>query len=114
MVSVADKIRRAREFDREIDGWTLRLRRPTDWEANTIFHEGKADALEVAKRFVIGWKDIKESDLLNAGGSDPVKFDPAIWAEIIEDTPAMWQPIAEAVVDAWVRHNEARENRSKN
>ena len=80
MASVADKIRRSREFEREINGWKLRLRRPTDWEALNLFYQYLADALEVATGFVIGWTGVKESVIVNAGGSDEVAFDEDLWS----------------------------------
>ena len=114
MASVADKIRRSREFEREINGWKLRLRRPTDWEAQKLFNQDQADALEVATGFVIGWKGVKESDIVNAGGSDEVAFDEDLWSEVIADRPELWRPISQAIVEAWVKHSEQREGRAKN
>ena len=114
MGSLADKIRRAREFNREVSGWKLKLRRPTDWEAQKLFNQDQADALEVAKAFVIGWTGVKESDIVTSGGSDEVPFDAEIWNEVIQDNPDLWRPISEAIVEAWVKHSEDREDRAKN
>ena len=114
MSKLADKIRRAREFTREIDGWTLKLRRPTDAEAGAILGQDSAPVLKVATDFVIGWEGVTEADLINSGASDPAPFDKDTWAEVIVDRPNMWEPICTAVVNAWVEHNKARTDRAKN
>ena len=114
MSALANKIRKAREFTRTIEGWNLRLRRPTDAEAAKIIGREQADALEVATTYVIGWEAVTEADLVKSGSSDPVAFDADVWAEVVADTPALWEPISTAVIDAWVSHNDKREDRSKN
>lgn len=114
MSALAAKIRKAREFSAEIEGWKLRLRRPTDAEAVEILRADKPDFLDVARRFVIGWEDVTEAKFITSGASDPLAFDAEAWAEIVPDHPELWQPIADSVVLAWTAHNDRREARSKN
>lgn len=118
MPTLAEKIRKAREFEREFtaggETWRLRLRRPTDAEAVVIMRRENLDFLHVAKRFVIGWRDVTEAKLVPSGASETLAFDAEAWAEIIADQPLLWQPVAEAVVASWVEHNERREGREKN
>lgn len=113
MSALADKIRKARQFAREIDGWKLTLRRPTDEEAATFFRD-ELSPVDVAKKFVVGWQGVLERDLIEGGSDQPARFDQETWAAVIEDMPEMWQPITTAVVDAWVEHNSKREARAKN
>ena len=112
MSRLSEKIRKAREFSRTIEGWSLRLRRPTDVEAATILR-GDPDTLLVATTFVIGWEGVTEADLVNSGASDPVEFDADAWREIVSDRPELWAPISQEVIDAWVRYNDKREDRKK-
>ncbi len=113
MSQLGDKIRKAREFTREIEGWRLRLRRPTDVEAASILRTGARDALTVATTFVIGWEGVKESDLVPSGNNGEIEFDADAWAEIVADRPELWEPLSTAIVDSWVQFNEAREDRKK-
>lgn len=112
--SLGDKIRKAREFTLEAEGWKLRLRRPTDAEAARILRTEKQDFLAVASEYVIDWEDVCEADLVASGSSDPIPFDRDAWSEIVVDRPELWQPIADAVIERWMQHNEARGARSKN
>jgi hypothetical protein len=113
MSALADKIRKAREFGQEVEGWKLTLRRPTDEEAATLFRDNLSP-IEVARRFVVGWSGVAEQDLIKGGSDQPATFDADTWAAVIEDRPEMWGPISEAVVNAWTAHNDKREARAKN
>jgi hypothetical protein len=113
MSALADKIRKARQFSKEVAGWKLTLRRPTDEEAATLFRDDLSP-IDIAKRFVIGWAGVNEQDIVSGGSDQPAQFDADTWAAVIEDRPEMWQPITTAVVEAWSAHNDEREARAKN
>lgn len=114
MSALGDKIRKAREFSIELEGWKLKMRRPTDAEAAGILRTGKQDFLKVAADYVIGWEDVTEAEIVASGGSDPIPFDRDAWAEIVADRPELWQPINDAVIERWSQHDKARGARSKN
>lgn len=114
MSQLSEKIKRAREFRREFDGWKLILRRPTDYERDKVLRQDDIDALDIVTRFVVGWEEVTEAKLVPSGGSDPVEFDQDAWREIAQDLPGLWQDIAKAVIDSWVAHNDKREDRRKN
>lgn len=114
MSLLSDKIKRAREFRKEIEGWKLILRRPTDYERDKAFRKDDIDALDIAKMFVVGWEEVTEAKFIVSGSSDPLPFDPEAWAELVQDLPELWSPITKAVIDSWVEYNERREGRRKN
>ena len=114
MASLAERMRKAREFEREIKGWRLRLRRPTDDEARSIFGADEVSPAEVCTRFVCGWSGVTEADLVVSGGSDEVPFDRDVWREVVVDHPELWEPIASAVVDAYQQHSNKRAETAKN
>lgn len=114
MSALGDKIRKAREFKIEVEGWKLELRRPTDAEAAEILRSDKHDFLRVATQYVIGWEDVCEADFVASGASDPIPFDRDAWIEIVADRPELWQPINDAIIERWSQHNAEREARSKN
>lgn len=114
MSNLSEKIRKSREFRREIEGWKLIMRRPTDYERDKIFRQDDLDALDIVTTFVVGWEDVTEAHLVPSGSSDPIDFDRDAWREIVQDLPDIWNEITKAVVDSWVQHNDNREARRKN
>lgn len=114
MSALADRIRKARQFKRDIDGWRLILRRPTEEEGARIFTRDTVEFVELAKEYVIGWEGVKESDIVVSGTTDDVPFDPDVWREVIVDRPELWRPIAEQITESWLNNRKAREERSKN
>lgn len=113
MSALADKIAKARRFVREIEGWRLTLRRPTDAEAAQLFKD-EISNMDVATRFVCDWEGVKEADLIPSGSSDAAPFDADTWREVLADRPELWGPVTEAVINAWTDHNAKREGRQKN
>ena len=106
------QLRKARQSTMDLDGFTFTYRRPTDLEmltkVRTMTHAN------IAESFVIGWKGVKESDLVPSGASKEAEFDPELWAEWLADHPNWWAPIGEKIVGEWTRHNELREAAAKN
>jgi len=111
MSALADKIRRARESKVEAGGHTFTIRRPTDAEAQQ-FADG-ADAMVLARRFVIGW-DLAELDLIPGGSPEPAAFDEDAFAEWVGDHPVVLGKLVNAIVDRYVEHAKVREDAEKN
>lgn len=114
MSALAERIRKARQFKREIEGWKLILRRPTEEEGARIFTRDMVEFVELAKDYVIGWEGVKEADIVVSGTTDEVPFESDVWREVVCDHPELWRPIAEEVTNAWLNHRKSREERSKN
>lgn len=111
-MSLIDKIRKAREVGVEAGGHKFTIRRPTDEEALT-FSSDKVTLLTVVKGFTIGW-DVSELDLVPGGTSEKVPFDSALFAEWVADQPSVWEPLGEAVINAYKVHTDKRDAALKN
>lgn len=109
-MSLIDKIRKAREQTVEADGHVFTIRRPTDEEAIGL---GNAGLVDVVKRFVVGW-NLQEIDIIPGGSAVDVAFDAEVFAEWVADRPVVWQPIAQAVLDAYTAHAKKRDDAVKN
>jgi hypothetical protein len=107
-----DKIRKARETGVEIEGHAFTIRRPTDEEAQR-FARDNASVLEIVKRFTIGW-DLTELELIPGGGPEAVPFDAALFAEWISDQPRLWDPLGNAILQAYQTHIDKRDDAVKN
>lgn len=107
MADLLAKMRKAREVAVEVDGRRFTVRRPTDMEAARLANSG--DLLD----FVVGW-DLKEIDLVPGGTPDPVAFDAGLFREWVADRPELWQPLTDAVREAYAAHVRQREDRAKN
>jgi hypothetical protein len=112
-MSLIDKIRKAREIGGiEADGHTFTIRRPTDEEA-TRWRTQKVDMFAVVKTFVIGW-DLTELDLIPGGSPVAVPFDAELFAEWVADQPSVWEPLGQAVLEAYKAHTDKRTDAAKN
>ena len=112
MADIADKLRKAREFRREILGVKLTLIRPTriQWIERA---ESGASFFDLAAQFVVGWEDVKEADLLVSGSNNLVPFDAAIWREYLADRIEFVEPVAEAVIESYNAYVKSLEDREK-
>ena len=107
------KIRKAREFSREIKGWKLKLRRPTDAEATVMFKANEISHLDVAKKFVIGWEGVTEDMIVSGGSSDAVEFDADLWAEVVVDQPGIWDELTNSILESYLLYRKGKEDREK-
>lgn len=118
MNKLAERMMRARQFQREFDGLKLTLIRPTeaDMQRDLGDRDGfvTTDLLNLAKRYVVDWHGVTEADLVTSGSTDPVPFDSELWAAYIEDRLDLWGPIGTAVIDSFTQHRKRREDASKN
>ena len=86
------------------------VRRPTALDVARMSAEAGI-TLETACRFIVGWQDVNESDLLPGGDPEPLAFDRALLIEWVADKPDLWPIIVTGVVDSFRRHEEASEDR---
>lgn len=111
-MSLIDKIRRARETGVEADGKRFTIRRPTDEEALRVSRDN-AGMLDIVKQFTVGW-ELSELDLIPGGGPEKIPFDATLFGEWVADQPSVWEPLAQAIMDAYKVHADKREAAVKN
>lgn len=114
--SLAEKIRIARHKTVEVSGLKIIFSRPTDIQIANLYEEfgNEHSKYDVAKRFVIGWVDVKGSDLYAGGSDETVVFDTDAFAEWLSDNRAAWTPLYEAIMTAYVDYADNRETEIKN
>lgn len=112
MSALIEKIRKARESTVEVNGRKFTIRRPTEAEQAELFGGGKVSALEIVRRFTVGW-DLQEMDLFNGGNPVPVAFDADVWREYVNDVPELWEPLADAIINVIKAHREKVEGAAK-
>lgn len=99
------RLKKQRELKVVVGKFTFTARRPTDVEMIEI-GRGGANWHALAERFVSGWDNVTEDDVVGGGGSDKPAFSAELWAEWCADRPDFWQPIANALLDAYKAHAE--------
>jgi hypothetical protein len=114
-----EAIRRQRRRDVPVGRYTFVIEVPTDMKFFRLLEEHPKDNDfllngELAKACVVGWKGVKESDLLSSGTDDEVPFERAAFLEWIEDHSEWWNDLAGAVVEARKQLKEQREADAKN
>lgn len=108
-----EKMRRAREQKIEVGGYAFTIRRPTDLEIAEM--SGRATVqIDLVRDFVVGWKGVKELDLVPGGTGAEVEFDLAVYREWIVDRPELWADISTAVMQAYQHYRETRGEAEKN
>lgn len=96
----------------------VRIIRPTEVEVSE--HLIKDGSLSIGHaevvRFTVGWEGFTEADLLGPaiGGSDPLAYSPALWAELSADHAKWSGQVARALLDALVAHNQQLADNAKN
>lgn len=110
-MALIDKLRRAREQDVEAGGFTFTIRRPTFEQFVAL-----RGAREVAAyaRYVVGWKGVRELDLVPGGGPELAPFDADACSEWLADRPDLAAPLMEAIVAAAAAHLNRLESAEKN
>jgi len=112
-MSLADKIRASRKVVVTIGEIKFMGRRATAEEFARYMSAQTLDA-EVARYHIYDWEGVKESDLIDGGSKDMVKFDRELFAEIIGDKPEWFGEIAKVVLaDALERLKGRIENEKK-
>jgi hypothetical protein len=107
-----EKIRRARQQTVTCDKYSFTVRRPTNLEMLKL--KGRADQETLLRQFVTGWDNMTELDIYSGGTGAAVPFDSDLFVEWIADRPHYWEPITQAIVDAYQQHDQQLGEQLKN
>lgn len=78
-----------------------------------MFKGEQISHIDVATKFVIGWKDVREDMIVPGGSSDLVEFDPDLWAEVVVDQPGIWDELTSSVLENYLQYRKTKEDRAK-
>lgn len=101
-------------------GKHVRIVRPPETALHEFVTPGEANGMQAGMaqvvRYVDGWRDITQADLLGAaiGADEPAEFSPELWAEVVADRRAWMQAIGAALINAMVEHETAKQGAAKN
>jgi hypothetical protein len=100
----------ARERWIELDGYSVKVRRPTDLEMRRLLLGGEQVGEALALRWVIDWRGVTEQMVLpGVGGEDEVPFTPAAWEQFVGDRLADLGAVAQSL---WNEFQARREERA--
>lgn len=99
---------RAREGRVQVGRFTFVFRRPSPYEVAELSFSGRRFDLAFVESFFVGWEGVQESDLLPSGDPMEAAFDPALFSAWLRDRPDFWDPVTNAVIEAYNRYEEAR------
>ena len=111
-LTLAQKVRKAREFKVVVEPFTFIVRRPT--EVEWFDHIVGAGTTARFLPFVVGWEGVKELDIIAGGDPHPLPFDADVCAEWLSDRSDIYGKIIGAINEAFQAHSEARETVAKN
>lgn len=91
----------------------VKVRRPAEAETLAFARGTFADG---AARVVVGWEGFSEATLFGiaVGSSDPLPFDPDLWAEVVRDRTDWIVKVTERASQLVKEHGEARQAHAKN
>lgn len=113
MSALSEKMRKAREMRVECgNGKTLTVLRPTPLQWEEITKSGKI--VHGIIGLVVGWNGFVEMDFIPGGDPHPLPFDAAACAEWLEDSPAVFSVVADAVIDGMTKYMESKQATEKN
>lgn len=110
-MSLAEKLRRAREIRCEVGCFIFLVRRPTDLEMLEL--HGKKFGRAVLP-FVVGWEKVSELSMLDGGTPHPLDFDADACTEWLSDRLDLLGPLVDRVIEAYEAHAKALEDAAKN
>ncbi len=113
MSSLADKLRAARRIEIKVGDLTFSGTRATPEQFSRYATNSATDA-EVCRLHIDDWSGVKESDLIDGGSKEAIKFNREDFSEAIADKPEWYKPIvAEILKDAQERFSKRAENEKK-
>lgn len=119
--AIIARLRSARQSWVELEpGKRIQIIRPPEADMQDFIpKEGESEVdrmLRAATKYVTGWEGITEADLLGEAlaSPEPVKFDPALWAEVIRDNRGWMMKVAVGLMDAVSTYENARRESAKN
>lgn len=110
MSAFLDRLRASRESWVSVGAYEFQVRRPTDVEL--VKARGDDDSAFV-RRVVIGWRGVRECDVIPSGGGEPAPFDAEACVEWLEDQPALYVELVNRVQDLIRARFEARDDAAK-
>lgn len=112
MATILERMRKAREHWVEIgEGKAVCLLRPR-FEDLRLFRGEIPSAL--AAEFAVGWRGVREADLVPSGGDIEVPFDTAILREWLADQPDASLKLSEWLLQAARERTQALKDAEKN
>lgn len=111
-MSLAEKLRKAREKVVEAGGFKFTVRRPTDLE---FMRARGPEYTRNAIGWVVGWEGVTTLSMgLPGGDGNPVAYDPALAVEWLSDRADLLAAIIEDAQARYEAHAEALKAAAKN
>jgi hypothetical protein len=110
--ALVKRLRAARETWVSAGGFEFLLRRPTAWELAQL--DGQRGSFFL-RQTVVGWRGVRELDIVPGGEGIEVPFDPEVCEEWIKDRPEIMGALMDALrasVDAYFARREDSEKKS--
>lgn len=110
--ALIEKLKKARQSEVTVGKHTFVISRPTDLDMALL--GGSLPVRDVLKRYVVGWKNVTELDLVPGGMPDAVPFDVDLFVEWAADQPDIWNPIGNAIRESYLAFKKSTEQQAKN
>lgn len=111
MPTLLERLRAARERWVDVGSHQLLLRRPTGRAVFALVREGN-DA-ELLRQCVVGWRNVREVDLVPGGEGVEAPFDPELCVEWLEDRPDLFADAVKGVVSLIEDYTRQRDDDAK-
>ena len=112
-MSLADKVRSAREKWVDAGGFKFQVRRPTEFQLSKLYQEDKTLKAEKLMLFVVDWK-VQEKDIHSGGGGAIPAFEQEAFIEWVEDRSDVFTALYTAIVKLITDHQKQKGEAEKN
>lgn len=112
---IITRLRKARETRIKVGRFTFIAVRPTDLDMVAVMALSGDEQIRRCLDFVTGWDGVSENDIVGGGGTtEPLPFSVDTWRAWSADRMEFWNPISEALFDAYNKHLAENADAAKN
>lgn len=106
-----ERLLAARRTWLEAGKYRFQIQRPTLLDVVKAERSAAQLSIEFAARFVIGWENVTELDLIPGGDPEPAVFSSEVFTAWVADRPDLWRAIADGIAAAYTAHEARTEAR---
>lgn len=112
MSALVERMRAQRERWVDVGGYGFLLRRPTALQM-AVWRRSGADERTLLAEAVVGWRGVRERDLVSSGGETEIPFEADTCIEWLSDRPDLLDGVLDALHGMIVEHGDRLETARK-
>jgi hypothetical protein len=104
MQKLLEKLKKSRQTDIQVGGYTFTIQRLNDFDLGEIIEIGKINPRSLCKKCVVGWS-LTELDLVPGGDPIPAAFDQELFIAWVAEKNDIWTALYEHIWSDYRQRN---------